>query len=261
MTKEDSSPATQGPNTIIVDYRNIDSLVSIFEEHNINTVICAFAVKGDSLVTSQLNLIQAATKFKATIRFIPGGFAIPYPQRAVQILPQLKGYFTALDVLRESGLMWTIFHGGIFLFAAIPGDGNVPVTFTYSFDLARFVVAALDLEKWDEETRVVGDEITWNQFVALAERYRGSKFETCYDDVDMLKRFEITELPGHRALYDQFPKKPFQWFMSIFELFTTDGTSHIQKHGSLNDKFPEITPLSVEGMLNRFWGNHGSTTR
>jgi len=27
--------------------------------------------------------------------------------------------------------------------AAIPGDGNVPVTFTYTFDIAHFLVAAI----------------------------------------------------------------------------------------------------------------------
>jgi nucleoside-diphosphate-sugar epimerase len=57
--------------------------------------------------------------------------------------------------------------------AAIPGTGDVPVTFTYTFDLARFVVAALDLEQWSEESRVVGDEVTWNEFVGLAEEVTG----------------------------------------------------------------------------------------
>ena len=85
-----------------------------------------------------------------------------------------------MEELRKSGLEWTVFHNGIFLdyfggsslksylqpnifvvdiqnkVAGIPGDGDALVTFTYTFDLARFVVASLDLEKWDEESRVVG---------------------------------------------------------------------------------------------------------
>ena len=215
---------------------------------------------------------------------------------AVKSLPQLKDHFQALDQLRESGLEWTIFYNGIFLdyfgtpamksnlkpnvfvidvankVAAIPGDGNTPVTFTYTYDLARFIVAALDLEKWEEESRVLGDELTWHQFVALAEESRGrratdpyhdlvncsqmtgSKFDVYYDDVEKLKRFEITELPGHKALYNHFPKLQFQWFMSIFELFTTDGSSHIQRAGSLNDRFPHIKALSVKEMLDLYWG-------
>lgn len=57
--------------------------------------------------------------------------------------------------------------------AAIPGDGNVPVTFTYSFDLARFIVASLDLDKWPHENKVIGDEMTWNEFVSLVENTLG----------------------------------------------------------------------------------------
>ena len=81
----------------------------------------------------------------------------------------------------------------------------------------------------------------------------GAKFNVHYDSVEKLKRFEITELPSHRALYENFPKKSFQRFMSIFELFTADGSSHIQREGSLNDRFPEINVLSVRELLERHW--------
>ncbi|GMF72607.1 unnamed protein product [Aspergillus oryzae] len=117
--------------------------------------------------------------------------------RALEVLPQLKVYFDGLEELRKSELEWTVFHIGMFMdyfatpalksylkphiaaldlenkVAAIPGDGKVPVTLIYSFDMARFVVASLDLEHWEEESRVVGDEITWNEFLVLAEEARG----------------------------------------------------------------------------------------
>ena len=54
-----------------------------------------------------------------------------------------------------------------------PGDGNTPVTLACLFDLVRFVVAALDLEEWPEESRVDGDDVTWNEFVALAKEITG----------------------------------------------------------------------------------------
>jgi nucleoside-diphosphate-sugar epimerase len=102
-----------------------------------------------------------------------------------------------LEELRKSGLEWTVFHNGIFLgyfgtpdmkphlkpivfaidtenkVAGIPGDGSAPVTFTYTFDLAKFVVAALDLERWEEGSCVVGNELTFNEFVVLAQEARG----------------------------------------------------------------------------------------
>lgn len=57
--------------------------------------------------------------------------------------------------------------------AAIPGDGEDLVTLTYSVDMARFMVKALDLDEWPEFSIVGGDDISLNQFLKLAEEIRG----------------------------------------------------------------------------------------
>ena len=95
--------------------------------------------------------------------------------------------------------------------AGIPGDGNAPVTLTYTFDVARFVVAALDLEAWPRELRIVGDEVTFNQLVAIAEEVKGARSDVAYGDVEKLRASRITELPSHAASYDRFPKEWLQW--------------------------------------------------
>ncbi|RAL10811.1 NAD(P)-binding protein [Aspergillus homomorphus CBS 101889] len=208
--------------TIQVDYTDAEQLVSVLEAHAIHTV-----------------------------------------------LSQLEDYFKAIEVLRQSDLQWTVFLNGIFLdyfgpstlrfylkpnvfvmdrknkVAGIPGDGEAKVTFTYTFDLALYVVAMLDVEDWPEESRVIGDTVTWNVFVRLAEEICRCHFEVHYDSVEKLKRFEITELPGHQALYQHLPKRAFQWFMSIFELYTLDGSSCATTQGSLNERFPDIQPLTA----------------
>ncbi|KAL3470443.1 hypothetical protein BJX99DRAFT_251232 [Aspergillus californicus] len=277
FTLSRKAPENPNSNQLTVNYNDITQLVTVLEERKIHTIICAFSIEGDSLAKSQANLIEAAELSKETKRFIPSSFAIPYPRESIQVLPQLKDYFKAIETLKQSDLQYTVFHNGIFLdyfrspdmksylkpnvfvidlanrVAAIPGDGNVSVTFTYTFDLARFVVAVLDLDEWTDESRVIGDEMSWNGFVEMAERVLDTKFEIHYDSVTKLKRFEITELPGHQALYAHFPKKPFQWFMSIFELFTTDETSRLPREGSLNERFPDIRPLTVEQLLEKYW--------
>lgn len=53
--------------------------------------------------------------------------------------------------------------------AAIPGPGDTPVVFTYSGDVAKFTAALLTLDKWEEVSYVIGDKVTWNEFVATAE--------------------------------------------------------------------------------------------
>ena len=58
--------------------------------------------------------------------------------------------------------------------AAIPGTGNDLVSFTYSFDVARFVEAALDLPHWEQELFCYGDKRTLNEVVRIAEEETGT---------------------------------------------------------------------------------------
>lgn len=99
--------------------------------------------------------------------------------------------------LKRTDLEWTRLHNGYFMdyygiphiesnmqpvafgldmnykAAGIPGTGDDKVSFTYTKDVAKFVVAALDLEKWDEALFCYGDVTTWNEFLKLAEEVRG----------------------------------------------------------------------------------------
>lgn len=61
--------------------------------------------------------------------------------------------------------------------AAIPGDGDTRMMFSYSYDIARFVEAALDLPKWEEEMYCYSDLSTYNKVVELAEKNTGEKYE------------------------------------------------------------------------------------
>ncbi|KAH7268884.1 hypothetical protein B0J15DRAFT_579344 [Fusarium solani] len=197
---------------------------------------------------------------------------------AVKELPVLKHYFQAIETLRQSPLEWTIFQNGCFLdywghphiksylrpspfgidiagkVAAIPGDGDTRFTVTYSFDVAKYVVAALDLDEWPETTRIAGDIITWKEFVNLAESTTGvgSKFEVFYDPIDKLERGELTELPSQIPCYATFPKPRFQWFMAIFSRWTADEEICFIP-GELNAKFPDIQPMTVKAMLETYW--------
>lgn len=62
--------------------------------------------------------------------------------------------------------------------AAIPGSGNTPVIFTHTRDLAKFVALMLDQDKWDPVTYALGDRVTWNEFLRLAEEAKGTLLDT-----------------------------------------------------------------------------------
>ena len=108
-----------------------------------------------------------------------------------------KSKLDAVEALEKSSLEYTLFYVGYFLDfwgyprvksfqrqniiavdiehkkAAIPGTGNTPITFTHTLDTAEFVAASLDLPKWELESYVVGDTVTWNEFLHIAETVIG----------------------------------------------------------------------------------------
>lgn len=57
--------------------------------------------------------------------------------------------------------------------AALPGTGYEPFAFIYSYDVANFVSAFLDLPKWDEITYIYGEKTTWNEFIKVASEVTG----------------------------------------------------------------------------------------
>ncbi|KAL4874546.1 NAD(P)-binding protein [Aspergillus karnatakaensis] len=265
-----------GIPSVVVDYEDVDSLRHILEEHKIHTVISALGYDGDTLSTSQLNLIQAADASTSTKRFAPSAFACAYTPDMIETFPALHDYFHAIEELKKSTLQWTIFMNGYFMdylapgkiksylrplpsvididnkMAAIPGNGNVPITFTYSFDAARFVVGSLDLEDWPEESRMAGDILTWNNLILLAEEISGSKFKVFHDDIAKLKRAEVTELPIHAIAYEHMSKSAFQAMSAAFGLWTQDPKiMHVS--GELNAKFRDIQPLTVRSLFKKCW--------
>lgn len=117
------------------------------------------------------------------------------------MIPSAIHKINAVKELRKTkNVEYTVFHNGYFMdywgfpgvksnlirtplvlfidvannTAAIPGSGNTPAVFTHTTDVARFVAASLDLPKWDEETFIYGDKVTWNEFLHLAEDAKGS---------------------------------------------------------------------------------------
>jgi len=114
-------------------------------------------------------------------------------------MPHLARRASVQDELRKTDLEWTGFYNGYFLdyyglpylkshlqpfpfaidiankAAAIPGTGNEKMVFTYTYDIAKFVAEALILPHWEEETVVIGDRLSLNEFVSLAEEARGQR--------------------------------------------------------------------------------------
>lgn len=198
--------------------------------------------------------------------------------RAINYYPAAKQKLDAQKAIEETSLEYTTVLNGVFLdyyvapyvksympaasividlhgnAAAIPGSGDVPVVFTHSLDIARFTVALLTLPKWDRISYIIGDKITWNEFLEIAEEVKGIKFDVAYDPLEKLARGEVTELPTHRSVYPYYPKANLQIMMSGTGLLTEQGFFNSKPARSLNDSFPEIRPRSVRELVEVAWG-------
>jgi len=266
-----------GVHILAVDYGDIDSLVEALEEHQVHTIISSTSLSAEQDFMAQINLIKAAAKSSATKRFAPSEFGqILLPEHAISY-PLVKGKLLAVEELKKTDLEYTLFSNGFFLdyyaipgvksymkpftfavdiangAAAIPGSGETPIVFTHTFDVAKYVAASLDLPKWPERSIIIGDKVTWNQFVKLAEDARGIKFTITYDSIDKLKSFQVTELPSHPALYTYLSKERLQYMLAVFGMWTDAGYLDLPADLSLNSRFPDIKPLTVHAMLEKAW--------
>jgi len=228
---------------------------------------------------AQLNLIRAAAAASSVKRFVPSEFGIPNEKKNVESFPITAFKIAAVEELKKTNLEYTLFSSGLFLdylgqpkvksyltpfvvcldfqhkVAAIPGSGNTPVIFTRTLDVGRFVVASLDLEKWQEESIMVGDRKSWNEVLTIAETVTGSKFQTFYDPVDKLQKGQVTELPGHIPSYPFFPKEALQGLLATFGYWFETGVFNFQNPEALdlNRKFPEIHPTTVHQIISEAW--------
>ncbi|PLN81566.1 NAD(P)-binding protein [Aspergillus taichungensis] len=264
---------------LLADYSNVESLTSLLQSNSIDTVISAVSVMDDTTSTAQLNLIEAAEKSSSTKRFIPSEFGLPYTQEHAALFPTIKGKLAAAQKLQSTTtLEYSFISNGIFLdyygmpkvksylqqslvlvvdmahnTAAIPGSGDVPVVFTYTFDVARFVAAFVGTPDWPERSTIIGDKKTWNEFVAIAEEVKGVKFNIIHDSEEKLKTFQTTELPSHPSIYPAFPKEQLQYILATFARWSNAGDMNLSEEESLNRRFPEIQPRSVRDVLEEGW--------
>lgn len=103
----------------------------------------------------------------------------------------------SVEALKATSLEWTSFQNGYFMdyhgmpyvetylkplifvldvpnsAASTPGTGNEIMTLTYTKDLAKFVIASLDLPQWSYPMVCYSDKTTWNQALKVAEETKG----------------------------------------------------------------------------------------
>ncbi|KAH7273219.1 hypothetical protein MRS44_003717 [Fusarium solani] len=277
----DASQAGElGVKIITVDYSDIKDITNVLEAE-VHTLISNVFIS-DGVTPSQHNLIYAAEASAVAKRFVPSTFDVPYDEEMASVL-YTGGYKLHIEKIltMTKSLEWTRFHNGFFLDyyfsskmktfltpgkyiadldskkAIIPGDGNAPVSFTHTLDVARFVVASLSLPQWPSRLYMSGDYLTWNEFIDIAEKASGTKFEREHNDLEDLKSGDITrfkQLDGWEVLYEYWPKRMAERLPSAIQYFMGAGLLDTNRYGPrLNDLFPGIKPLTARDALESYY--------
>lgn len=187
-------------------------------------------------------------------------------------MPLYEWKFKAADRLESSGLEYTRFSNGMYMnywfspripsafkfnianwvdldnfYAAIPGDGRTPMVLTHSRDIARFVIAVLGIPRWEKRYHLVGDRLTLNDFVRIAEGISGHSFEKHSDSLDELLVGTCTLVPAAKKAVEQVPDPTS--FVSIIAgagAMVAQGGMDLQGEANLNVLFPDLKTLTVQ---------------
>lgn len=145
------------------------------------------------------------------------------------------------------------------------------MAFTYSFDVARFVDALVSTsEPWPRRSTIIGDKVTLNELLHVAEEARGAlgritqlfglnltllgaEFSVTYDGPDKLQALQVTELPSHVDAYRFFPKPVLQTMFAVINQWILGGLFDLSYEGSLNEMFPHIKTKSTQDLIYEAW--------
>ncbi|KAK0385385.1 hypothetical protein NLU13_7861 [Sarocladium strictum] len=272
-------PAEKKPGVeyVSINYNDVSSIASTLEENQIHTVISCLMLTEKPIADAESATIAAAERSPSTRRFIASNWGPPTLEEKRNDSPWFPYQLASRDQLRETSLEWTEVVTGYFLdywgmpyiktnltpdllavdvvhgVAGIPGTGNEPIAFAYSYDVARVVAEVVSVGEWDEHTYIVGDKLTWNEFVALAESARGRQFNISYDDVNKLANGDITELPNHKDNYHQFPREELRAMYASIGLSMARGAFDLDLSQSVHLRHPDLKMLTVKAMLQNIW--------
>ncbi|KAJ5895265.1 hypothetical protein N7495_006956 [Penicillium taxi] len=258
-----------------VDYDDVSSIAEKLEHHNVSTIISAIGITSDETSQSQLNLIDAAEKSKATQRFIPSEYSFIQTASLLPLDPSIKYWLAAAGRLKASSLKYTRVVPGFFMdywgmphaetnlqpfsfgidiasrTAAIPGDGNDMMCMTYTYDMARYVVKALDLDQWPEFSVIVGDEVTYNDILHMAEEIIGTKFQVTYDSREQIESGDVTVPPVAEDV--EYSTEELKETTALVSRLTVNGVFQLPRENRLNSLFPELRPVTMREFLEKSW--------
>lgn len=270
-----------------VDYTSPSQLTETLVSKQIHTIISALNVDFQSVSDAQLCLIEAAAASGCVKRFAPSEFNVDYDlDDSVLPYPEKRFHVAARRAVEKTQLEHTYFYSGMFMDyfalpriethmrhlytvldlehneAAVPGDGSAVMAMTYTQDVAKFVAASLELDKWPRVLTIVASQPTLNELVQLAETVRGRKLDVRHDSVEDLKRHNIRLLAGNEPIAHHFDGGRDQLKGILCDLGGSIalGAYNVREAADAVDLVALMeekvgAPIRIEAFLKQYWGS------
>ena len=202
---------------------------------------------GTAVKLAAIEKLKAAPELQYT-RFVTGTFMDYFGPAAIPTY--LKTISLVLDMEHNK--------------AIVPGDGETPVVLSHSTTIAKFVAASLDLESWPEASFIIGQRLTMNELVAIAESVKGvlsllktgigltaagAKFEVVHESIADLQAGNNTELECNIPRYEIIPEATINYISREWAVAAAKGIIDFPSKGSLNELLPGVKPLSAREFL------------
>lgn len=252
----------RGVDVRIVDYGSTKQLKEALA--GAHTVISCISPYGTDSISAELNLLQGAKEARVS-RFVPSEWVAD----CHDIVDLYAKKETVWQAVKSSGLEYTRFTNGLWMnvwgpgcirdekealagyegpafaidlragTATFPGDGSQKVVLTTIQDIGRFVAASLELPKWQPESRIVGDKLSFIDVADLVKTICGRDLRvTRISSEEILRTLE-----GEQSASERF----------YYQLLLSIAIGRLDFEPTLNDLCPDIKPLSVADYLRRHW--------
>ena len=147
---------------------------------------------------------------------------------------------------------------------------------TYTYDMASYLVKALDLDEWPEFSVIVGDEITYNQILGMAEEFTGKHversylrythnliiisetgktFKVTYDSLEQIKAGDVTVPLQPEGI--EYSSDELKEVTALVSRLTVNDVFRLPDD-RLNTRFPEIKPITMRQILHSAWNRNNA---
>lgn len=298
-TRPNLSFAGSSAPVIAVDYNDISCIEKVLKENRIDTVLLTLSSHDpETFTTIQSNLLTAALNVPSVHRFSPSEYAhdsevlakkVPFTSEKVAIHQPLR----KVKAERGSDFEFTFFQTGAFMNyfglgnskpdgakalghlkpfpfifdlknrkADIPGDGERRMVFTTAEDIGRFVAEVTQLDKWEENSVMKSDWLTFNEIINIARDLVG-KFG--HSSIKCSQRTDNNAFTGpidvkYSSLEDiaarigDSPPSMANMYLFIYRA-VIEGNYEQKRAFNVNESVGgAVKPVSMKEFLTKWWG-------